>query len=305
MKKMSVAVASTQLKTVLAPFGFIPLKPNLFWAKTPETVQTVRITSVRRFPDKVDVTLGIWSPFGADAPITIEGALERDLITENIGDTRFTSTGAWDLAQFDAGDVARRVHMTGASFTRAADIVHHFSDRYADAGVSLALAGKCAPGLLAALPAPMLSYPWSAAALSDADMTSSLRTMAATLFAGWTPCPGMGPGFWIHPKEDGGFHYCACLLSNNTGTVASIHYFSATVADLTEPRSDAAASRMFRATRYAVRRGTLALQLPVHEQAPGALAEARLAILEELARTPANALRQCLWPQPLAAVAAP
>jgi hypothetical protein len=292
MKKMSVAAACTQLKTVLAPFGFMPLRSNFFWAKTPETVQTVRITSIRRFPDKLDVTLGIWSPFGADAPVTTEIALERDLIAENIGDTRFTPSGAWDLALFDADDIARRVHMTGASFTTAADIVRHFSDRYADAWVTQALAAKSMPALLAALPAPMLTYPSPAPAPSDAETTAWLRKMELVLFEGWTPCPAMGPGFWIHAKEDGGFRYCAYLLSNKTGTVASIHYFSATVADLTQPRSDSAASRLVRVTRHAVRQGTLALQLPVYAQTPGVLAEARIAILEEIAQIPANAMRQ-------------
>ena len=181
--------------------------------------------------------------------------------------------------------------MTGASFNTGADIVRHFSDRYTDAWVSDALGDASEPAPLAALPAPALTYPTSAVAPSGADTTTMLRAMDAILFAHWLPCPGLGPGYWGNPQEDGGFRYCAYLLPNQTGTVASIHYFSATVADLTH-QSDAAASRMHRATKHAVRHGTLALQLPVTAHTSLMLAEARAAILQQLASTPANALLQ-------------
>jgi hypothetical protein len=286
---LSIARACSQLKAALTPLGFVQCKPNLFWGRTGEVLQVVRINKVRRVLDAIEVELELWSPFGTGvAPA--EKKLPRPLIIETIGDTASTPS-SWNLARFSPSDVAWRVGQVGAAFTLAADIAHHYSDRYHEEWVKENLKGPVDLTQLNLFNAPKIGYPNAIKAPSESSTSATLRKLEVDLFMGtWERCPDMD-GHWIYKTEDGGFRYCAYLLPNRTGTLASIHFYSATSADLGKPTSISSLSTITRAIKYAVKTGMLAFQLPLLDIRPGALDTARLLLREAIEEFPANAIR--------------
>lgn len=286
---MSIARARSQLKAALTPLGFVQHMPNLFWCRTDEVLQVVRIDKVRRVPDAIEVELELWSPLETGvAPA--EKALPRPLIIETIGDMASTPS-SWNLARFSASDVAWRVARIGAAFTLVADIARHYSDRYQEEWVKEALKGPVDLTQLDLFNAPQVCYPDAIPAPSGSSTSATLRMLEIDLFEGsWERCPDMD-GHWIHQTEDGGFRYCAYLLPNRTGTLASIHFYSASSADLERPTSISSLSTIARAIKYAVKIGMVAFQLPLLDIKPGALETARHLLREAIKEFPANATR--------------
>ncbi len=289
---MSIAIARSQLRKVLAPLGFVELKPNTFWARTNEVLQFVQLGKVARVVDQLEIGLGFWSPFGSGAPTEAE-AMASPLIRETIGNTARTPN-SWKFAQFDADDVAQRIARIGAAFTRASDIAHHYSDRYHDEGKREALGEPLCTAHMDTFLAPLLCYSHATDAPSESQTQSLLRKLETELFAyGWAPLPSMD-GHWVSATGTGGFHYCAYLNANTTGTLASICYYTASLADLQGTRSQSSLSIIHRSIKHTVKRGALAVHLPLLDLNPAAVLAARLLLQEEIDAFSANAIRPTL-----------
>lgn len=277
---MSIATARRQLKKALAPLGFVQRESNLLWARTDEVMQLVQISKVRRTPDLLEVDFAVWSPFGTAAG-TAAQAIDQPLLQETVG--------TWKMDHFDADDAAWRISQIGAAFTRAADLARHYGDRYCEDWIGTALRSPLNLPLLDHIPA-RISYAHPVSAPSEAQAEAILCMLEHDLFSqGWQR-GGTSSRHWIHHGCDGGFQYCAYLLPNKTRTLAHIVYFTATAADLGNPRAEASMRRLFSAVKYAVRDGTRVFHLPLLQLDAAMVTTATVLLHESIGRFPANAI---------------